>query len=147
MIPRPPPLSESDHRKQQEYEKQLEKVQAIRSLNKQPEEWTVSQIITMVKWYKDAKDLARPSTKTLLLTRYYETFGRTEPPPPFPSAPELLPPFDDSPPTDAPLDAPIQPPSDDQPADQPDTPPDAPPQQTDAPLILPLTHVLPSVPV
>jgi hypothetical protein len=128
MIPQPPLLSESDHRKQQEYEKQLEKVQAIRSLNKQPEEWTVSQIITMVKWYKDAKDLARPSTKTLLLTRYYETFNRPEPPPPFPSAPELLPPFDDSPPTDAPLDAPIQPPSDDQHADQPDTPPDAPPQ-------------------
>ena len=101
----------------------------------------------MVKWYKDAKDLARPSTKTLLVIRYYETVGRAEPPTPLPSAPELLPPFDDSPPTDAPLDAPIQPPSDDQPADQPDTPPDAPPQQTDAPLILPLTRVLPSVPV
>ena len=39
------------------------KVYAIRSLNKQPAEWTVAQTKPMATWYKQAGDLPLPTTK------------------------------------------------------------------------------------
>ena len=48
------------------------KVYVIRTtLNKEPAAWIVAQTITMVMWYKQAGDLPLPTTKQLLLTRYY----------------------------------------------------------------------------
>ncbi len=52
------------------------KVYAIRTLNKQPAEMTVTQTKTMATWYwwyKRAGDLPLPTMKQLLLTRYHDT--------------------------------------------------------------------------
>ena len=52
------------------------KVYAIRTLNKQPAEWTVAQTKTNATWYKQADDFPLPTTKQLLLTRYHDTIMR-----------------------------------------------------------------------
>ena len=49
------------------------KVDAIRTLNKQSTEWTVAQTKTMATCYKRAGNLPFPTTKQLLLTRYHDT--------------------------------------------------------------------------
>ena len=48
------------------------KFYAIRTLNKQPVEWTVAQMKTMAMWYKQADHIPLPTTmKQLLLTKYH----------------------------------------------------------------------------
>ena len=50
------------------------KFYAIRTLNKQPVEWTVAQTKTMATWwYKRAGNIPLPTTKQLLLTRFHDT--------------------------------------------------------------------------
>jgi hypothetical protein len=55
------------------------KVDAVRALSKQHEELNVSQLRTMVMWYKHRSDLATPLTRPLLLTRLLETCHRGDP--------------------------------------------------------------------
>jgi hypothetical protein len=50
------------------YTATLNKVQAIRALNKQEHEWTVAQTKTIVSWYKQVGDAPLPATKHLMLT-------------------------------------------------------------------------------
>ncbi len=91
-----------------EYDNLLAEVEAVRALNKAPEQWSVGQLRSMVKWCKrDELDKAIPGKKTDLLTRYHETCNRgdrTAPPlpealplPPSPTrhVPPLLPPVED----------------------------------------------------
>ena len=54
-----------------DYTTTLNKVQAIRALNKQEHEWTVAQTKTIVSWYKQVGDAPLPATKHLMLT--YQT--------------------------------------------------------------------------
>jgi hypothetical protein len=77
----------------EEYDILLAEVEAIRALNKAPEQWSVGQLRTMVKWYKqDDVDKAMPGKKAELLTRYHETCNRGERPvPPLPDSLPLLP--------------------------------------------------------
>ena len=49
------------------------KVYAIRTLKKQPAEWTVAQTKTMVTWYKRAGNHPLATTKQLLLTKCHDT--------------------------------------------------------------------------
>ncbi len=78
----------------EEYDNLLAEVNAVRALNKAPSEWSVSQLRTMVKWYKrDELDKAMPGKKTDLLTRYQETSSRGDRPAP-PLPPALLPPVE-----------------------------------------------------
>ncbi len=75
-----------------EYDNLLAEVNNIKELNKAPEQWSVSQLHTMVKWYKRDEDNAMPGKKADLLTRYQETCNRGDRvAPPLPEAP-LLPP-------------------------------------------------------
>jgi hypothetical protein len=63
----------------EEYDKILAEVEAIKLLNKTPEQWSVSQLRTMVKWYKrDELEKALPNKKAELLTRYHETCNHGE---------------------------------------------------------------------
>jgi hypothetical protein len=73
----------------EEFDALLAQVGNIRMLNKSPEQWTVPQLKTMVKWFKRDGDAALPSQKQHLLTRYYETCNREER-----SAPPLPPPIE-----------------------------------------------------
>ena len=59
-----------------DYTTTLNKVQAIRALNKQAHEWTVAQTKTMVSWHKRIGDAPLSATKQSLLTRYADTMGR-----------------------------------------------------------------------
>ena len=60
--------SEKANKKVLDYTAALNKVQAIRALNKQEHECTCSQTKTMVSWYKRIGDAPLPATKHLLLT-------------------------------------------------------------------------------
>ncbi len=92
------------------YDSILVEVKAVRvrALNKAPEQWSVGQLRSMVKWHKrDELDKAMPGKKTDLLTRYHETYNRGErtapalpEAPPLPPSPtrdvlHLLPPMED----------------------------------------------------
>jgi hypothetical protein len=73
-----------------DYDILLAEVEVIRALNKAPEQWSVGQLQTMVKWYKqDDVDKAMSGKKADLLTRYHETCNRGERP--VPPLPDLLP--------------------------------------------------------
>ena len=68
--------SERENKKIDAHSALANKVYAIRTLNKQPAEWTVTQTKTMATWYwwyKRAGDLPLPTMKQLLLTRYHDT--------------------------------------------------------------------------
>jgi len=73
----------------EDYDKILAEVEAIKLLNKAPEQWSVGQLRTMVKWYKrDDSDKALPNKKADLLVRYHETCRRGDrAAPTLPSAP------------------------------------------------------------
>ena len=60
--------SEKANKKVMNYTATLNKVQAIRALNKQEHKCTFSQTKTMVSWYKRIGDEPLPATKHLLLT-------------------------------------------------------------------------------
>lgn len=76
----------------EEYDNLLAEVNTIKELNRAPEQWSVSQLRTMVKWYKRDEDNAMPGKKADLLSRYQETCSRGDRvAPPLPEAP-LLPP-------------------------------------------------------
>ena len=60
--------SEKANKKVMYYTAALNKVQAIRALNKQEHEWTVAQTKSMVSWYKLFGDALLPATKHLMLT-------------------------------------------------------------------------------
>ena len=78
-----------------EYDNLLVEVNAVKALNKTPEQWSAAQVRTMVKWYKCDEDNALPSKKADLLTRYYATCNRGDRiPPPLPEE-LLLPPSDE----------------------------------------------------
>ncbi len=78
-----------------EYNNLLVEVNAVKSLNKTPEQWSAAQVCTMVKWYKCDEDNALPSKKADLLTRYYATCNHGDCiPPPLPEK-LLLPPSDE----------------------------------------------------
>jgi hypothetical protein len=62
------------------------KVQDIRDKNLPPEKWTVSELNTMLQWYKNPSDTAMPSKKSDKLARYHQICNRGDPP-----EPELLP--------------------------------------------------------
>jgi hypothetical protein len=55
------------------------KMVAIRELEKSNEELNVSQLRTMVTWYKHAKDPPMPTKRQDLLTRLNETCNRNDP--------------------------------------------------------------------
>ena len=55
------------------------KVDALKALNKSPEDMNVSQLKLMVTWYKIAGDLPVPTTRTALLERLHATIGREDP--------------------------------------------------------------------
>jgi hypothetical protein len=78
-------------RLKEEYDKILAAVEAIKLLNKTPEQWSVSQLQTMVKWYKrDELHKALPNKKADLLICYRETCHRGDhTAPTLPSAPVL----------------------------------------------------------
>ena len=59
---------EKANKKVMNYTATLNKVQAIRALNKQEHEWTVAQTKTIVSWYKQVGDAPLPATKHLMLT-------------------------------------------------------------------------------
>ena len=60
---------EKANKKVMNYTATLNKVQAIRALNKQEHECTFSQTVTMVSWYKRIGDAPLPpATKHLMLT-------------------------------------------------------------------------------
>ena len=63
------------------YTTTMNKVQAIRVLNKQAHEWMVMQK-TMVTWHKQISDAPLPATNQSLLTRYADTIGRGDAPVP-----------------------------------------------------------------
>jgi hypothetical protein len=65
--------SEQENRKIDVHTALANEVYAIRTLNKQSAEWTVTQTKTMALWYKQAGDLPLTTTKQLLLSRYHET--------------------------------------------------------------------------
>ena len=67
---------EREHRKKDAHMALAKKVYSMRSLNKQPAEWTVAQTKTMATWYRRAGDLTLPTTKQLLLTRFHDTMMR-----------------------------------------------------------------------
>ena len=67
---------ERDHRKIDAHMALAKKVYSIRSLNKQPAEWTVAQAKTMATRYKRAGNLPLPTTKQLLITRFHDTMMR-----------------------------------------------------------------------
>ena len=78
-----------------EYDNLLVEVNAVKALNKTPEQWSAAQVRTMVKWYKCGEDNALPSKKADLLTRYYAPCnGGDWVPPPLPKE-LLLPPSDE----------------------------------------------------
>ena len=64
---------EEVHKKIDAHTALANKVDAIRTLNKQSTEWTVAQTKTMATCYKRAGNLPFPTTKQLLLTRYHDT--------------------------------------------------------------------------
>ena len=68
--------SERENRKIDAHMALANEVYAIRLLNKQSAEWTVSQRKTMAMWYKRAVNLPLPTTKQLLLTRFHDTMMR-----------------------------------------------------------------------
>ena len=68
--------SEQENKKIDAHMALANKVYAIRSLNKQPAEWTVAQTKTMAMWYKQSGNLPLPTTKQLLLTRFHDTMMR-----------------------------------------------------------------------
>ena len=65
--------SEREYKKIDAHTALANKVDAIRTLNKQSTEWTVAQTKTMATCYKRAGNLPFPTTKQLLLTRYHDT--------------------------------------------------------------------------
>ena len=66
--------SEKANKKVMDYTVALNKVQAIRALNKQKHECTFSQTKTMVSWHKRIGDAPLPATLHLL-TRYIDAMG------------------------------------------------------------------------
>jgi hypothetical protein len=60
------------------------KVQAIREKNLPHEKWMVSEVNTMMQWYKQPEDGDMPSKKADKLARYHEIKGRGDPPMPQP---------------------------------------------------------------
>jgi hypothetical protein len=75
------------------------KVQGIKDKNLPPEKWTVSELNTMLQWYKNPNDTAMPTKKAEKLARYYQICNRGDP-----LEPEIqpLPPL---PPPQAPVDS------------------------------------------
>jgi len=57
------------------------KVQAIKDKNLPPEKWTVSELNTMLQWYKSPSNTAMPSKKADKLARYYQICNRSKDPP------------------------------------------------------------------
>ena len=72
-------LSSRQEKKLQAFRAQKRKVDAIKALQKSPEEMSVSQLRAMVIWYKQAGDLPVPHSKALLIARLNASTGRQEP--------------------------------------------------------------------
>ena len=47
-------------------------MQGIKDKNLPPEKWTVSELNTMLQWYKNPNDTAMPTKKAEKLARYYQ---------------------------------------------------------------------------
>jgi hypothetical protein len=72
-------ISGRQEKKLKEFRTLKTKVDALKALNKSPEDMNVSQLKLMVTWYKIAGDLPVPTTRTALLERLHATIGREDP--------------------------------------------------------------------
>ena len=82
--------SERQEKKIRDFFSLKNKVLTILALDKVHAQLNVTQLRTMVQWFKRAEDLPIPTTRQLLLSRLMETCDRSEPQPPFPQAPEVV---------------------------------------------------------
>jgi hypothetical protein len=62
----------SNSKKKDIYDVLQVKVQAIKDKNLPPKKWTVSELNTMLQWYKSPSNTAMPSKKADKLARYYQ---------------------------------------------------------------------------
>ncbi|KAI2504991.1 hypothetical protein MHU86_9434 [Fragilaria crotonensis] len=75
---------EKVHKKIREFKALQRKVLDIRALNKTHDQMTVSELRTMISWYKRLTDASAPTTRQALLTRLPEICDRDEPKEPIP---------------------------------------------------------------
>ena len=75
---------EKVQKKIQEFGTLRNKVLGIRALNKPHDQMNVSELRTMVLWYKLTTDSSTPTNRQSLLTRLRDTCGRNEPTEPIP---------------------------------------------------------------
>ncbi|KAI2506247.1 hypothetical protein MHU86_8182 [Fragilaria crotonensis] len=75
---------EKVRKKIREFRTLQDKVSGIQALNKQHDQMTVSELRTMVLWYKRPTDSSAPTNRQLLLTRLRDTCVRDEPKEPIP---------------------------------------------------------------